>query len=63
MLLHEFRLDQKASEAANKICSTMGSDVLSIRAAQHWFDRFRNGNYELDDQVRSGGLSKSISIF
>ena len=54
ILLHEFLLGQKESEAANKICSTMGSGVLSIRTAQHWFDRFRGGNYELDDQPRSG---------
>ena len=54
ILLHEFRLGLKASEAANKICSTMGADVLSIRTAQHWFTRFREGNYRLDDQPRSG---------
>ena len=30
ILLYEFRLGLKASEAANKICSTMGADVLSI---------------------------------
>lgn len=54
ILLHEFRLGHKATEAANNICSTMGPGVLSIRTAQHWFDRFRNGNYELDDQPRSG---------
>jgi hypothetical protein len=35
ILLHEFRLDHKATEAANNICSTMGEDVLSIRTAQH----------------------------
>ena len=54
LLLHEFLLGHKASEAANNICSTMGSGVLSIRTAQHWFDRFRKGNYEVDDQPRSG---------
>ena len=54
ILLHEFRLSVKASEAANRVCSTMGSGVLSIRTAQHWFHRFRGGNYELDDQPRSG---------
>ncbi|CAF1255520.1 unnamed protein product [Didymodactylos carnosus] len=52
ILLHEFRLGHKATEAANKICSTMRFGVLSTRTAQHWFDRFRNGNYELDDQPR-----------
>ncbi len=54
ILLHEFRLDHKATEAANNICSTMGKDVLSIRTAQHWFNRFKNGNLELDDLPRPG---------
>ncbi|CAF1494942.1 unnamed protein product [Adineta ricciae] len=49
-----FRLGHKATEAANNICSTMGPGILSIRTAQHWFDRFHNGNYELDDQLRCG---------
>ena len=36
------------------ICGTMGKDVLSIRTAQHWFHRFKNGNFELDDLSHSG---------
>jgi len=31
LLVREFRLDHKATEAASNICSTMGKDVLSIR--------------------------------
>ena len=54
LLLHEFRLGHKATEAANNICSTMGEDVLSIRTAQHCFNRFNNGNLELDDLPRPG---------
>ena len=54
LLLHEFRLGHKATEAANNICSTMGEDVLSIRTAQHWFNRFKNGNFELDALPRPG---------
>ena len=54
LLLHEFRLGHKATEAANSICSTMGDNVLSTRTAQHWFNRFKNGNLELDDLPRSG---------
>jgi histone-lysine N-methyltransferase SETMAR len=54
LLLHEFRLDHKATEAASNICSTMGKDVLSIRTAQHWFNRFKNGNFELDDLPHTG---------
>jgi histone-lysine N-methyltransferase SETMAR len=54
LLLHEFCLGHKATEATSNICSTMGKDVLSIRTAQHWFNRFKNGNLELDDLPRSG---------
>ena len=52
ILLHEFRLGHKATEADNNICSTMGEDVLSIRTVQHCFNRFNNGNLELDDLPR-----------
>ncbi|CAF2106043.1 unnamed protein product [Rotaria magnacalcarata] len=54
LLLHEFRLGRKATEATSNICGTMGKDVLSIRTAQHWFHRFKNGNFELDDLPHNG---------
>ena len=53
LLLHEFRLGHKATETANNICSTMGKDILSTHTSQHWFNRFKNGNLELDDLPRS----------
>lgn len=54
LLLHEFRLGRKATEAARNIRSTMGKDVLSIRTAQRWFNQFNEGNFELDDLPHSG---------
>ena len=54
LLLHEFRLGHKATEAVNNICSTMSEDVLSIRTAQHCFNCFKNDNLELDDLPRPG---------
>ena len=54
LLLHEFRLGHKANEATSNICGTMGKDVLSIRTAQRWFNRFKNGNFELDDLPHTG---------
>ena len=54
LLLHEFRLDHKATQATINICSTMGKDVLSIRTAQYRFNRFQNGNFDIDDLPRSG---------
>ncbi len=53
LLLHEFRLGHKVTEAASNICSTMGKDVLSILIAQHWFNRFKNDNFELKDLPRA----------
>jgi transposase len=54
LLLHEFRLGHKATEATSNICGTMGKDALSIHTAHHWFNRFKNGNFELDDLPHSG---------
>ena len=34
--------------------SIMGNDTLSIHAAQHWFNRFKSSNFELDDSRHSG---------
>ena len=52
LLLNEFRLNYKATQVRNNTCSTMGKDVLSIRAAEHWLNCFQNGNCELDDLPR-----------
>ena len=54
ILLHQFPLAHKATESAKNICSTMGEDLLSTRTAQHCFNRFNNGNLELDDLLRPG---------
>lgn len=32
----------------------MDKGALSIRTAQHWFNRFKNDNFELDDLPRVG---------
>ena len=54
LLLHEFRLGRTATEVARKISSTMGEDILSIRSAQHCFNRFNSDNLELNDSRHSG---------
>ena len=58
LLLHQFHLDHKATEAASNMCSMIEKDVLFIRTAQLWFNRFKNSNVELDDLPRSGRLLK-----
>jgi hypothetical protein len=54
LLLHEFHLGRKATKVASNIHSTMDKYVLSIRTAQHWFNRFKNGNFELKHLPRFG---------
>ena len=49
LLLHQFRLGNKATEAARHICSTIGEDTLSICTMQHWFNLFKSDNFELND--------------
>ena len=64
LLLHQFRLCHKATEATSNIYSTMGKDVLFIHTAQHCFNRFKNSNSELDDLPRSGrALEEWIWMF
>ena len=54
LLFHEFRMGLKAIQAARNICSMMGEDTLSIRTVQHCFNRFNNGNFELNDSPNCG---------
>jgi transposase len=53
LLLHEFRLGRKATESTSNMRGTMGKDALSIRTAQHWLNRFKHGNFELNELPHS----------
>lgn len=53
-LLYEFQMNHSASEAARNICEIIGNDAVSITTACNWFDRFRNGDYSLEDKPKSG---------
>ncbi|CAF1653435.1 unnamed protein product [Rotaria magnacalcarata] len=54
LLLHEFHLGHKVTEARSNRCGTMDKDAFYIRTAQHWFNRFKSDNFELDDLPRAG---------
>jgi hypothetical protein len=63
LLLHEFHLGCKATQATSNIWGTMGKDVLSIRTARRWFNQFKNGNFELDDLPHYGrSLEMDIDV-
>lgn len=54
LLMHEYRLGNNATVASNKICQTMGKSVVSVRTAQDWFKKFKEGYSNLDDRPRAG---------
>lgn len=53
-LLYEFQLGRNASEATRNICQAKGDGSMSYATACRWFKRFRNNNFSLDDEPRSG---------
>jgi len=53
-LLYEYQLGHSASKAEQNICLAIGPGVVSNATAWRWFDRFRNGDYSLQDDPKSG---------
>lgn len=53
-MLYEFELGHSAAEAQRRICQALGPDAISDRTCVKWFQRFRNGDFHLDDRLRSG---------
>lgn len=54
LMLHEFRLDRHATEATRNICATMGQGAVSYNTVVSWFQKFRGGSFELEDEPRAG---------
>ncbi|CAH2089486.1 unnamed protein product [Euphydryas editha] len=51
-LLDDFLLGLFAAESCRRICAASGQDAVNERTARWWFDRFRSGNYSLEDESR-----------
>ena len=54
ILLHEFKLGHKGSEATRSIHKASGKNVFNELTVQHWFKKFRSGDISLEDKDRSG---------
>ena len=57
-LLYEFNLGRNATEAANNLRGAYGDKGPSVRECQRWFERFRNGDFSVEDKPRSGHPQK-----
>ena len=54
MMLHYFDLKKIAAAAAVKLLvEAYGNCVPSERTCQKWFQRFKNGDYDVNDKQRS----------
>ena len=52
--LHEYLLGHNATEAYRNICRTMGDSVVDYSTVTLWFQKFKDGNYQLDDTPHPG---------
>lgn len=56
-LLYEYLLGRNATEAHRNLCIVFGTDTPTKRTCEIWFERFRSGNYSIEDEPRSGRLA------
>ncbi|XP_026831394.1 histone-lysine N-methyltransferase SETMAR [Ooceraea biroi] len=54
ILLYEFKRGTNASQTHRNLCEVFGQDVITVRSCQFWFEKFRNGDFNLENEPRSG---------
>lgn len=54
LLQYEYQLGHNAAEATKNICNAEGADSLNDSTARRWFQKFREGDFSLKDQPRTG---------
>ena len=52
LMLYEFRKGSSVTIAMKNICAVYGENALSSRTCRKWFQRFRAGNFCLEDEER-----------
>lgn len=54
ILLYKFKKSTNASQTQRNSCEAFGQNVITVRSCQFWFEKFRNSNFNLKDESRSG---------
>ena len=54
LLIYFFNLKKSAAEAHRLLVETYGEAALSERSCLEWFQKFKNGEFEIEDKERSG---------
>ena len=56
LLIYFFNLKKFAVEAHQLLVETYGEAAISERSCREWFQKFKNGEFEIEDKERSGRL-------
>ena len=54
ILIYFFNLKKSAAEAHRLLAETYGEAALSERTCREWFQKFKNGKFDIEDKERSG---------
>lgn len=54
LMLFYFRKSKNAVQATKKICNIYGDNAVAESTVRKWFARFKNGDFNLEDQERLG---------
>lgn len=55
---YEFQQGKNAAKACDSICSILGEGTVSHSTCKFWFRRFKDGDFDVSDQPRSGAPRK-----
>ena len=56
LLIYFFNLKKSAAEAHRLLVRTYGEAALTERSCREWFQKFKNGDFNIEDKERSGRL-------
>ncbi|XP_020289890.1 histone-lysine N-methyltransferase SETMAR-like [Pseudomyrmex gracilis] len=54
IMMYEFRRGTRISNTVKNICDVFGENAVSIPTCERWFAKFKRGDFNLEDQPRSG---------
>ncbi|EYC12537.1 hypothetical protein Y032_0047g1535 [Ancylostoma ceylanicum] len=56
-MLYDFKQGKTAAESHRSLCEAFGKDVISESQCRRWFQRFRSGDEDLEDEPLARGRS------
>ena len=59
VLIFCFNMKKSAAEAHRMLSNTYGEAAISERTCREWFQRFKNGDFDVEDRHSGGRFSKT----